>query len=46
MDIEVDDVEAELWVDWLGRRRGGTARRARRSAPELAVAMAERNGAL
>ena len=39
MDVEVEDVEAELWVDWLGRRRGGAAGRARRSAAELAVAM-------
>jgi len=37
VDVEVEDVEAELWADWLGRRRGGTARRARRSAAELAV---------
>jgi len=43
---EVEDVEAELWVDWLGWRRGGAAGRARRSAVELAEAMAERNGAL
>jgi len=46
VDVEVEDIEAELWADWLGRRRGGAAGRARRSAAELAVAMAERNGAL
>jgi len=46
MDIEVEDVTAELWTGWLGRRRGGAAGRARRSAAELAEAMAERNGAL
>ena len=45
-DAEVEDVEAELWVDGLGRRRGGTAGKACRSAAELAVAMAERNGRL
>jgi len=36
VDVEVEDVEAELWMDWLGRRRGGTAGKARRSAAELA----------
>jgi len=46
VDAEVELVEAELWVDWLGRRRGAAAGRARRSAAELAEAMAERNGAL
>ena len=35
MDVGVEDVEAELWADWLGRRRGGAARKARRSAAEL-----------
>jgi len=30
VDVEVEDVEAELWADWLGRRRDGTAGRARR----------------
>ena len=45
-DAKVEDVEVELWADWLGRRRGGTAGKARRSAAELAVAMAERNGRL
>jgi len=24
-DAEVEDVEAELWAGWLGRRHGGTA---------------------
>ena len=43
MDVEVEDVEAELWADWLGRRRGGTAGGARRSAAELPEATAERN---
>jgi len=28
-DAEVEDVEAELWAGWLGRRRGGTAGEAR-----------------
>jgi len=35
VDVEVEDIEAELWVDWLGWRRGGAAGRARRSAAEL-----------
>ena len=43
MDIEVEDVEAELWAGWLGWRRGGAAGRARRNAAELTEAMAERN---
>ena len=46
MDVEVEEVEAEIWADWLGRRREGAAGRARRSAAELAVTMAERNEAL
>jgi len=46
VDVEVEDVEAELWASWLGRRRGETAGEARRSAAELAVAMVERNVAL
>jgi len=46
VDAEVEDLEVELWVDWLGRRHGGAAGRDRRSAVELAEAMAERNGAL
>ena len=29
-DVEVEDVKVELWVDCLGRRRGGLAGRARR----------------
>jgi len=37
------DVEAELWAGWLGRRRGGTAGEARRSAAERTEATAERN---
>jgi hypothetical protein len=37
VDVEVEDVKAELRTDWLGRRRGGTAGGARRSAAELAV---------
>ena len=36
MDVKVEDVEAELWARWLGRRRGGAVGRARRSAAELA----------
>jgi len=43
VDVEVEDVKAELWTGWLGRRRGETARRARRSAAELPEATAERN---
>ena len=43
MDVEVEDVKAELWTDWLGRRRGGTTGEARRSAAELTEATAERN---
>ena len=43
VDVEVEDVEAELWAGWLGRRRGGTAGEARRSAAELTEATAERN---
>ena len=46
MDAEVEDVEAELWADWLGRRHGEAAGRACLSAAELAEAMAERNGSL
>ena len=46
MDVEVEDVEAELWADWLGRRRGGAAGRARRSAAELAEDEGGRNVAL
>jgi len=45
-DAEVENVEAELWAGWLGRRRGGTAGEARRNAAELTEAMAERNGRL
>jgi len=43
-DVEVEDVEAELWAGWLGRRRGGTAGEARRNAAELTETAAERNG--
>jgi len=46
VDVEVEDIEAELWADWLGQRRGGAPGKARRSAAELAEAMAERNGRL
>jgi len=46
VDVEVEDVETELWVGWLGRRRGGTAGRARRSEAELAVDEGGRNVAL
>ena len=38
MDVEVEDVEVELWADWLGRRRG--------SAAELAEDDGGRNVAL
>jgi len=37
VDVEVEDVETELCAGWLGRRRGGTAGKARRNAAELAV---------
>jgi len=43
VDVEVEDIEAELWADWLGRRRGGTAGRARRSTAELAEDEGGRN---
>jgi len=43
VDVEVEDVVAELWAGWLGWRRGDAAGRARRSAAELAEAMVERN---
>jgi len=46
MDVEVEDVEAELWAGWLGWRRGRVAGEDRRSAAELAEAMVERNGRL
>jgi len=46
VDVEVEDVVAELWAGWLGRRYGGAAGRARQSAAELAEAIAERNVAL
>jgi len=42
-DAEVEDVDAELWAGWLGRRRGGTAGTARRNAAELAVDGGGRN---
>jgi len=42
-DVEVEDVETELWAGWLGRRRGGTAGKARRNAAELAVDGGGRN---
>jgi len=29
MDVEVEDIEEELWAGWLGRRRGGAAGKAR-----------------
>jgi len=41
VDVEVEDVKAELWTGWLGQRRGQTAGRARRSAAELPEATAE-----
>jgi len=43
-DVEVEDVEAELWAGWLGWRRGETAREARRNAAELIEATAKRKG--
>jgi len=41
MDDEVEDVMAELWAGWLGRRRRDAAGNARRSAAELTESMAE-----
>jgi len=46
VDVEVEDVDAKLWADWLGRRRGGTAGKARRSMAELVVDEGGRNVAL
>jgi len=43
-DVEVEDVEVELWAGWLGQRRSETAGGARRNAAELTEATAERNG--
>ena len=46
MDVEVEDVTAELWTGWLGQRRGGAAGKARRSVAELAENEGRGNGAL
>jgi len=46
MDVEAEDVAAELWAKQLGSGLGGVARKARRRAAELAEAMAEGNVAL
>jgi len=43
-DVEVEDIEAELWAGWLGRRRNETAEEARRNAAELTEATAKRKG--
>jgi len=43
VDVVVEDVKAELWVGWLGRRRSETAGEARRNAVELAVDEGGRN---
>jgi len=43
VDVEIEGVEAELWAGWLGRRRGGAAGKARRSATELAEDEGGRN---
>jgi len=43
VDVEVEDVEAELWVGWLGRRCGGAVGKARRSVAELAEDEGGRN---
>ena len=45
-DAEVEEALVELLAGWLGRRRGGTAGRARRSTAELAVDEGGRNVAL
>jgi len=46
VDVEVEDIEVELWAGWLGRRCGGTVGRARRSAVEHAENEGGGNGAL
>jgi len=46
VDVEVEDVEADLWAGWLGQRRGGAAGKARRSIAELAENGGGGNGAL
>jgi len=38
VDVEVEDVEAELWAGWLGRRRRGELGRRCCSTAELAEA--------
>jgi hypothetical protein len=43
VDVEAEDVEAELWAGWLGRRRGGAAGKARRCTAELAEDEGGRN---
>ena len=45
-DAEVEEALAKLLASWLGRRSGGTAGGARRSAAELAVDEGGRNVAL
>jgi hypothetical protein len=45
-DAEVEEALVKLLAGWLGRRRGGTAGGARRSAAELAVDEGGRNVAL
>jgi len=46
VDVEVEYVEADLWVGWLGRRCGGAAGKARRSTAELTENGGGGNGAL
>ena len=46
VDVVVEDVKAELWAGWFGRRRGETAGEARRNTAELAVDEGGRNVAL
>jgi len=36
VDDKVEDIMAELWVEWLGAGCGGVAGRAHRSVAELA----------
>jgi len=43
VDVVVEDVKAELWAGWLGRRHGETAGEACRNAAELAVDEGGRN---
>jgi len=43
VDVEVEDVKAELCAGWLRRRRGGAAGKAHRGTAELAEDEGGRN---